>query len=80
VKTDFRGGAGEISMGSHSSFAVMRLMVWRGGELRDTVEAKDNSRSEERKSSTSSRGCWWCMLAMFESTGGAERNWAEDED
>jgi hypothetical protein len=51
-------GAGEISIGSQSSFPDGRVMVWRGGELRDTVEAKDSSRSEERKSSTSSRGRW----------------------
>lgn len=53
---DLGGGAGEISIGSAYSYSGVRVIESLGGEFNETLEAKDNSRSEERKSSTSSRG------------------------
>lgn len=53
----FCAGAGDISIGSQNSFSDVSEMGSRGGELRDTDEANDISRSEARNSSTSSRGC-----------------------
>ena len=47
----FGGGAGEMSIGSQSG---MKSRSFRGGELSETLDAKESSRSDERKSSISS--------------------------
>jgi hypothetical protein len=52
VVVDFSGGAGEISMGSAYPFSDASMIDSFGGEFKDTVEAKEISRSE---SSTSFR-------------------------
>jgi hypothetical protein len=49
--TTLQKGTGDMSIGSQSKPSESR-----GGEFKETVEAKESSRSEERKSSTSSWG------------------------
>jgi len=58
------GAAGEISMGSHSD---ARETLWLGGELRETLEAKEISRSEEMSMSPFRN-----RLVMFLLRNGAE--------
>jgi hypothetical protein len=54
---DLEGGAGEISIGfGYSLSSGVKGRVSRGGELMDTFDANESSKSEERNSSTSSRG------------------------
>ena len=54
----FGGGNGEISMGTPYSLSGVKSTWFLGGEESETLEAKESSRSEERKASSSSwRAC-----------------------
>lgn len=65
----FIGGAGDISIGLGYSLSGVRVTVSRGGEFKETFEANESSRSDER-SSTSWLGWTWCL---WECTGAALR-------
>lgn len=68
---DLMGGAGDISIGSHSD---IRDAFSRGGEFKDTLEANEISRSEEISTSPF-RNRLVVLFLLREGTNGAARNW-----
>ena len=62
---------GDTSM--RSLFGVW-IVETCGGEWSDMVEANDNSRSDDKNSSTSSRGRWNRLREG--AAGGADKNWS----
>lgn len=72
-----KAGAGEISIGCGNSLSGVRVRVSLGGECKE-VDANDNSRSEERKSSISSCERIECSVRFRDGAGGALRYCLED--
>lgn len=66
-----------MSIGSAYSYSGVRETGSLGGEFSDTVDANDSSRSEERKSSTSSRGREAASARFRTSAIGALKNLSE---
>lgn len=76
VNTGLAGG--DTSMKSLRSLFGVWVVGACGGEWSDMVEANDNSRSDDKNSSTSSRGRWNRWLRLREgAAGGADRYWVE---
>ena len=59
---------------SIGSYSMERSIASRGGELRDTFDAKETSRSDERKSSSMSSGGCRDFWLRVRDVGSAVRN------